>query len=37
MEIGRATGKTLAIATYKSVTVTTAFCMRAIASSLECG
>lgn len=33
MEIGRATGRTLAIATYKSVTVTTGFCLRAIAFS----
>jgi squalene-hopene/tetraprenyl-beta-curcumene cyclase len=37
MEIGRATGNTLAIATYKSVTVTTGFCLRAIASSLREG
>jgi squalene-hopene/tetraprenyl-beta-curcumene cyclase len=30
MEIGRATGKTLCVATYQSVTLTTAFCLRAL-------
>ncbi|MGA7156749.1 MAG: hypothetical protein WBY53_07895 [Acidobacteriaceae bacterium] len=32
MEIGRATGKTLHVATYQSATITTAFCLRALLS-----